>query len=1137
MTEKPSDPVEALFAQAADLPPDEQRALLDAACAGDPALRAEVEKLLAADARLRAQEGEASILNSPLVRSAPLPTAEGAPAGKPPLPARIGHYRIRSLLGEGGMAAVYEAEQDNPRRVVALKVIRPGLVSPALLRRFTAEAQMLGRLHHPGIAQIYEAGVAEDGQPFFALELIRGLPLDEHARRRNLTVPARLELLARICDAVQHAHEQGIIHRDLKPGNILVDETGQPKVLDFGVARATGLDLQTSIDRTRTGQLVGTLGYMSPEQVAAEPAELDARSDVYTLGVILFELLAGRGPYILEHLPLPEAARTIREAEPARLGSIDICFRGDVETIAAKALEKDKSRRYASAAELAADLRRHLNQEPIRARPPSAMYQLGKFVRRHKALVGSTLGVVAALVVGLIGTLLFAVRAEHNAAVAQEEKRATLVQAYRARIAAATAALVVHDVADAARQLDEAPQELRDWEWHHLHGRLDDSSVVLAAPAEGAHILLAGPRGLRMGCIITGGLRLADEDGRESLVPSGPGRKIIAAGRTPRRAWLVDQGPDRSVRLVDEAGRMRLSLAGVPGAGNCRVAVSPDLSRLAIDWVKGLPPEFELYETASGTKVGTCSGHADHVNQLAFSPDGSRIASASEDGTARLWDVATGKPLAVLRGHARKLYSVAFRPDGARLLTTSADGTVRQWDPRTGAAVEPPHERHTGEVQAAAYSPDGRWIASGGTDRTVRVWWATGRQEVALLHGHRHPVTALAFDGDRRLASVDRDGVARVWDVDAEASLPVLRGHTDFVYPVAFSPDGEWIASGSWDRTVALWDAATGERCGVLRHPGAVRALAFSPDSSWLVSAADGEERLHVWDVATGRRRKAIDVRLPGPRKNLEGLDVRPDGARIAATDREGNLFVLDAATGREIAVEHLGLVRVKNPVAYSPDGRWLAGAGGDHQIYLWDAQTHQLAHRLADHRGEITSLAFSRDGSRLVSASIDSTVRVWDVAAGECRAVLTGHTDEVFAAVFHPEGRRIASAGRDQMIWLWDAAAGQETGRLPGHASYVFSLAFSPEGATLVSGSGDGTLRLWDTAPLQLRHQARREAEALRGRAERLAEKLFGEKQDPDAVVAALRADESLDGPLRRAALRAVLRRQTKPGEAEPQR
>jgi tetratricopeptide (TPR) repeat protein/predicted Ser/Thr protein kinase len=441
MNEGGLDRVEALFHQAADLPPEGQRALLDDACAGDPGLRAAVEKLLADDARLGTDAGSAAgVLNSPLVRRLPSTDSLPTPADLGARPARVGRYRVGRLLGEGGMGAVYEAEQDNPRRPVALKVIRPGLVSPELLRRFAREAQVLGRLHHPGIAAIYEAGVAEDGQPFFAMELVRGLPLDEHARRQGLTTAARLELLARACDAVQYAHDQGVIHRDLKPSNILVDDSGQPRVLDFGVARATDADLPTGADRTQTGQLVGTLTYMSPEQIA-DPKALDERSDVYALGVILFELLAGRLPYSFhKHAPLPEVARVILEQVPPRLGALDARLRGDVETVVAKALEKDREQRYASAAELAADLRRHLRQEPIRARPPSALYRLGKFARRHKALVAAAAAFVALVLVGaaVIGwQALTLARTERDEAVRQarrsEEAHAALARAVALR--------------------------------------------------------------------------------------------------------------------------------------------------------------------------------------------------------------------------------------------------------------------------------------------------------------------------------------------------------------------------------------------------------------------------------------------------------------------------------------------------------------------------------------------------------------------------------------------------------------------------------------------------------------------------------------------------------------------------------
>ena len=302
------------------------------------------------------------------------------------------------------MGFVFEAQQEYPYRRVALKLIKPGLASLELLRRFERESDALGRLQHSGIAQVYEAGTADSGygpQPYFAMELIRGETLLDYAQTRALSTRDRLEMFAKICDAVHHAHKRGVIHRDLKPGNILVDETGQPKVLDFGVACPADSNTP-STHRTSIGQLVGTLPYMSPEQALADPLELDTRSDVYSLGVILYELLAARLPYNIGKL-IHEAIQTIREEDPVRLSSIDRNYRGDIETIVAKALEKDKTRRYSSADELGADIQRHLRHEPIVARPPSTSYQLKKFARRHRGVVAGVVAlflVLAAVVTG-----------------------------------------------------------------------------------------------------------------------------------------------------------------------------------------------------------------------------------------------------------------------------------------------------------------------------------------------------------------------------------------------------------------------------------------------------------------------------------------------------------------------------------------------------------------------------------------------------------------------------------------------------------------------------------------------------------------------------------------------------------------
>jgi serine/threonine protein kinase/Tfp pilus assembly protein PilF len=332
-------------------------------------------------------------------------------------PTEVGAYRVIRVIGEGGMGVVYLAEQPRPKRQVALKVIRPGLASPAMLRRFEYEGELLGRLDHPGIARIFEAGVAETGmgpQPFFAMELVQGRRMDEYLAAERPTVARRLELLVDVCQAVHHAHTKGVIHRDLKPSNILITADGHPKILDFGVARATDSDVRSTTLATESGQLVGTLPYMAPEQASGRVRELDTSSDVYALGVIAYELLSGRMPYALEDVPLHEAVRVICEREPARLSSVDRSLRGDVETIVQKALEKDKTRRYPTAGELAADVQRYLDYEPITARPPGTWYQLSRFAKRNLLFVSGLAAISLALIGGALISSFFAIRANQQ---------------------------------------------------------------------------------------------------------------------------------------------------------------------------------------------------------------------------------------------------------------------------------------------------------------------------------------------------------------------------------------------------------------------------------------------------------------------------------------------------------------------------------------------------------------------------------------------------------------------------------------------------------------------------------------------------------------------------------------------------
>jgi tetratricopeptide (TPR) repeat protein/predicted Ser/Thr protein kinase len=405
MTPEQYSQIEALFLDVCDLPKAERGSYLDRQC-GDPQVRSAVEHMLSKD------DEPVSYMDRPVRPEADEATSLLPTFGQGSLPDKIDRYHILELIGSGGMGDVYLAEQRNPRRTVALKVIRGGLGGKERLARFEREAHVLGRLHHPGIAQVYDAGTSESGQPFFAMEHIAGQSLLQYATVSGHTTEQRLELIAKVCDAAQHAHDRGVIHRDLKPGNILVLDSGQPKILDFGVARATDSDVKMVTIETDAGQLIGTIPYMSPEQIAADPDQLDHRSDVYAIGVLLYELLAGKLPYDVQRKMIHDAARVIREDDPTPLSSIDRVYSGDVDTIVTKALEKDKARRYQSAADLASDIRRFLRHEPITARPVSAMYQLRKFARRNTGLVSGVAAIFVILTAGVIFSTTHYLRSE-----------------------------------------------------------------------------------------------------------------------------------------------------------------------------------------------------------------------------------------------------------------------------------------------------------------------------------------------------------------------------------------------------------------------------------------------------------------------------------------------------------------------------------------------------------------------------------------------------------------------------------------------------------------------------------------------------------------------------------------------------
>jgi hypothetical protein len=579
------------------------------------------------------------------------------------------------------MGQVWLAEQTTPlRRPVALKFIKAGMYDETVVQRFQAERQSLAIMDHPAIAKVFDAGITPQGQPYFVMEYVPGLPITEYCDQHTLNIRQRIDLLIQACDGVQHAHQKAIIHRDLKPANILVVEVDGkpvPRIIDFGLAKATTVQLTEETLHTRIGQFLGTPGYMSPEQVDPNIQDVDTRTDVYSLGVILYVLLTGLQPFETkrrEKPPLDVWLRQLREEEPpspsTKLSSdpdtasatsaargtepkqLASELKGDLDWIAMKALERDRERRYGTLAEFAADLRHYLNHEPVTARPTSAGYQLAKYIRRHRI---ATLVTAIVVVLGVITSVagLVAVRKEHEA------------------------------------------------EFQAAQAREAQSRLLTQAAAQRLRVCLR------------------DQD--------------IAAA----------QG-------------IILEVLTNPAFAHARSAAAISI--------------FQEIR-ASDAQLAVLSGHSAPLPSAAYSPDGTRIVTASEDKTARIWDANTGAQLAVLLGHRNGLYFAAYSPDGTRIVSASADTTARIWDARTGAQLAV-LLGHGATVDSAAYSPDGTHIVTASDDKTARIWDANTGAQLAMLSGHRDAVDSAAYSPDgARIVTASFDKTARIWDARVPASI------------------------------------------------------------------------------------------------------------------------------------------------------------------------------------------------------------------------------------------------------------------------------------------------------------------------------------------------------------------------------
>ncbi|HLJ95665.1 MAG TPA: protein kinase [Gemmataceae bacterium] len=897
---------------------------------------------------------------------------------------------------------------------------------------------------------------------------------------------ARLGLQA--AQALAYAHAHGIIHRDIKPANLLLDTSGVLWVGDFGLVKTQDPAL------TDTGDLVGTLRYMAPERFRGE---CDARADVYALGLTLYELLVLRPAFDGKHrLHLVDQ---IGRQEPARPRVLDRRIPRDLETILMKAIDKDPKRRYPSAADMAEDLRRYLADEPIKARRIGPLERLGRWGRRNPLVAGLSAAVVLITALGFAGVFgqmqvakANERQAERNEQEAKKErdeaqrqrdevkalndKLAAKEQELQRNLYAAHMNLAQHawEAGGIGRVLELLEQhrpkagetDLRSFEWDYLD-RLCHAEILTLKGHTGWSVAFSPD-----------GKRLASGSGAGIGQPPGLGEVKVWDAQT---------------------GQELLSLKGHKGFVYT-VAFSPDGKRLASGSAgptRHEPGEVKIWDAQTGQELLSLKGHTGPVESVAFSPDGKRLASGSGTwdttkksyvaGEVRIWDAQTGQELLTLKGQTGIVESVAFSPDGKRLAGASRDKVVKVWDAQTGQELLAFKDAW---VSSVAFSPDGKRLASA-SPGTVKVWDAQTGQELLTLKAHTGVVNSVAFSPDgKRLASAGGDRTVKVWDAQTGQELLTFKGHTVMARSVVFSPDGTRLASVSADGTVKVWDATTSPEARTFRKPtGLVRSVAYSPDGKRLATGSgtwDATKNAYiagevkVWDAQTGQEL----LSLKGHTANVMSVVFSPDGKRLASGSSTwdatknayvaGEVKVWDAQTGQELLTckGHTGIVSM---VAFSPDGKRLASAGGDNTVKVWDAQTGQETLAFKGHTGAVRSVAFSPDGKRLASGSYDDTVKVWDAQTGqEIRTWKVNLSPFGPSVAFSPDGKRLASSSRLSGFGsgegkVWDAQTGQELLSLKGHTANVMSVVFSPDGKRLASGSGNppegqgGEVKVWD--------------------------------------------------------------------------
>jgi WD40 repeat protein/tetratricopeptide (TPR) repeat protein len=918
----------------------------------------------------------------------------------------VADYEVLDEIGRGGMGVVYKARHTTLHRLVALKMIHVALgAGPEVVARFLGEAEAVARLQHPNIVQVFDVG-EHDGRPFLALEYVEGGSLETKIDAKPQPPRSSADLVEKLARAVHHAHQAGIVHRDLKPANVLLTREGMPKVTDFGLAK--DMERAAGSGQTRAGSILGTPSYMAPEQAAGRVEEIGPPTDVYALGAILYEMLTGRPPFRGE-TPF-ETIRQVLDGEVVAPAALQPKLPRDLDTICLKCLHKAAPRRYPSAEELADDLKRYLDGEPIKARPAGRLERAVKWARRRPTLA-ALLAMTVVAAAALIGLGVWS----HRAVTRRAEEAEAAKKEADAALAEGTRRLVRLNVANGSRLLEDEDY-LGAMLWFAEALRLEQGGPEREAMHR-VRLRIVSRRCPRL-------TRVWPHDAAVNDAAVSPDGRVVVTGCA-----------DGLVRLWDaQTGQA----AGPPldhGAPVRCLDVSADGRQIATAG----GPTARVWSAANG-QAGRVLAPGGRMLFVRFSPGGGRLLTGSSTGQARVWDPSSGAAVATVSVPG-PVVTVAWGPDGRTFLAAGRDGTAQVAETETGQPVGPPL-RHGGPLAHAALSPDGRLAATAGEDGAVRLWEVTTGAAAATLR-HGGPVRHVAFAPEgRRLVTASADGTAQVWDVASGRRVGMAARHGSDVLRAVFSPDGRWFLTTSDDNTARVWDADGGVALSPpLRDNATPTATLFCPDGHRVLVASAGR-LARLWDLVVPEDAAVVDA-TPGPEAEGPVTVTSADG-RLLAVVNTGQAVRVRRASDREPVSPPLHSEAHISAAAFSPDGARLATGDEEGLLQVWEVATGKaLWERPPRHASRVRSLAFSADGAWVASGGEDDTAGVWAADTGAARIAPVRLSGSIVRVELGPDGatlftRQAGGAGR-----LWDAATGEPLTPLlgPGEAAAWRSL------------------------------------------------------------------------------------------------